>query len=222
MKYIIYGIITIILGVSFVFSGTLLDKSKFELSASVTGFIDFLGGNKALKARVAELEKENEDLKVQIFNDNLLPSDTVKVYSIYPFNNVKEIAIAGGETALQAKDQVVTYGKNILVGKIQAVFEDHSVVETIFDPTFKVEVRVGESEADGLFTGGNILRLSLLSKKANIKVGDMVVTAAKGYPYGLEVGKVKEIKDNLGNPLKEAIVEPVIQLEDLRNVSIRK
>lgn len=220
MKYAIYIFITLILLGGLFFSESYAGEPKLALSANITGFFDFLGGDKALKARIAELEKENENLKIRIFNNNLAESDTVKVYSIYPFNNVKEIAIAGGSGASQEKGQIVTYGTNILLGKIKVSFKDYSIVETIFDPSFKTEVRVGESEADGLLTGGNVLKLSLLSKKADIKLGDIVITAAKGYPYGLEVGRIKEIKDNLGNPLKDAVLEPIIQLEDLRNVTV--
>ena len=222
MKYFIYSIILIILVTGFLFSGSFLYKPKFELSANMTALFDFLGGNSALKTKIRELEIENENLKVEKFNNDLALPDTVKVYSVYPFNNIKEIAIADGKEGEQKVGQIITYGKNILVGKIKEVFRNHSVVTTIFDPNLKIEVRVGENEADGLFTGGNVLKLSLLSKKADIKEGDIVVTAAKGYPYGLEIGRVKEIRENLSSPLKEAILMPIIQLEDLRNVSVHK
>lgn len=218
MKYAVYSITALILIGGLLFNESLMG-GKLAFSASITGFLDGFKGN-SLEAKIAKLEQENEALRVELFNQNLAKPDTFKVYSIYPFNNIKEIAIAGGEAAGQKPGGIVTYNKNILVGKVRETEKNHSVVETIFDPNFKAEVRVGESQADALFTGGHILKLSLLAKNADIKVGDLVVTAAKGYPYGLGVGRVREIINNLGKPLKEAIVQPIIQLEDLRDVSV--
>src|SRR3989338_7613565 len=104
MKYFIYSILIIFLGAGFLFSESFLDKSKFELSASMTGAFDYFKGNSDLKARIQELEKENENLRVEVFNDKVSLPDTVKVYSVYPFNNIKEIIIAGGEVIVQKRD----------------------------------------------------------------------------------------------------------------------
>src|SRR3989338_6690931 len=97
MKRFIYLILIIFLVVGFLFTESFLDKPKFALSASITNFFDYLKGNSELKARIQELEKENENLQVEIFNGKVSSPDTFKVYSVYPFNNIKEIVIAGGE-----------------------------------------------------------------------------------------------------------------------------
>ena len=219
-KYLVYSISVIFLvtGISLVEPS--LNETKLGLIANITGFFDFIKGGKALRTRIQELEKENENLRMQIFKDSIIEPRAIKVYSTYPLNNSRTIAIAAGETDGIKEGDIITYGKNILIGKVEKVFKKYSIVNTIFDPAWKMEVRVGVNEVDGLFTGGNRMTISLVSNKAQISKDDIVFTSGFGFPYGIEVGRVKKIEEKTTAPLKEAILEPVIQLEDLRNVSV--
>ncbi len=95
------------------------------------------------------------------------------------------------------------------------------MVDTIFDPDWEIAVRIGEKQVDALFHGGNKLKVGLIPSDADISVGQMVMTSGSGLPYGLEIGKIKEIKTFAGNPFKEAVVEPAIRLSELKDVEIR-
>lgn len=219
MKYLAYIFLILAMGVAMLFGGRFA-VTKFEASAGISSFIDYIYGESDLRARIAELEKENENLKAQILINKLEEPKAFKVYSIYPFNNLKSIAIAGGGADGVKEGSIVTYGRNIIIGKVSRVFDNYSIVDTVFDPGWKMEVRVGEGQTDGLFTGGGKMVLSYVAKKADIKSGDIVFTAGLGFPYGLEVGKIKEVADNPTSPLKEAIIDPAMRLNELRNVSI--
>lgn len=203
----------------FIYSRPIID-AKFFSASLIGGFTDYFKGDDGLKNRIAELERENEDLKVQIFNQNIGVENSVKVYSSYPFNGKKDIVIAAGTDKGVKKDDFITYGKNVLVGKVREVFDFSSVVNTIFDPDWEIAVRIGEKQVDALFRGGNELKVSLIPNDADIAVGQIVITSGSGLPYGLEIGKIKEIKTFAGNPFKEAVVEPNFRLSELKDVEI--
>jgi len=220
MKKSLYMGILIALVAVFVYSRPVID-AKFFGASLVGGFAGYFSNDNELRNRIAELEKENEDLKVQIFNQNIAIENSVKVYSSYPFNGKKDIVIAAGTDKGVKKDNVITSGKNVLVGKVKEVLDSSSVVNTIFDPDWEIAVRIGEKQVDALFHGGNELKVGLIPSDADISVGQMVMTSGSGLPYGLEIGKIKEIKTFAGNPFKEAVVEPKIRLSELKDVEIR-
>ncbi len=170
--------------------------------------------------RITELEKENKNLKFELLNQKLKRVDTVKVYSAYPFSNRGEIAIAAGLIDGIKVGNVVTYGNNILIGKIIEVFESSSIVTTIFNPSWKSAVRIGEHEIDALLQGGNELTVTLIPIEADVHDGELVITANQDLPYGLGVGTIKNIRTAPGNAFEEATLEPNFQLKQLKDVSV--
>ncbi|MDP2650936.1 MAG: rod shape-determining protein MreC [bacterium] len=170
--------------------------------------------------KITELEKENKNLKIQLLNQKLEKAGTVKVYSAYPFGNRGEIAIAAGRTAGIKVGDVVTYGDSILIGKIIKTFDSVSIVSTVFNPSWKSAVRIGEHEIDALLQGGNELTVTLIPMEAEIHEGELVITASQDLPYGLGAGTVKNIRTAPGNAFKEATLEPNFQLNSLKDVSI--
>lgn len=195
--------------------------SKFFTAAFVSDFLTGLAPSSELKERIAALEEENENLRLQIFNQTIFEKGKIRVYSSYPFNNKKEILIAAGALQNLKEGDVVTYGDGILVGEITQVTASSSIVKTVFDPAFRLAVRIGKSETDALFTGGNELTLSLIPKKAQISPGDPVITVSRDLPYGLEIGRIGTIEDVESTQFKRAVVEPSFNLQSLRNVTVR-
>lgn len=170
--------------------------------------------------RIAELEKENKSLSFQLLNQKIKKTNTVKVYSFYPFSNRGEIAIAAGRTNGIELGDLITYGDNILIGKITKVFESVSIVTTIFDPSWRSAVRIGEGEVDALLQGGNEITLTLIPIEAAVHDGELVITASQDLPYGLGVGIIKNVRTAPGNAFKEATLEPGFQFKELKDVSI--
>ncbi len=221
MKKLLWaGLITILL--VFLILGGPVFNLKLKLTSYFGNFFNQSSGDADLRLKISELEKENENLKAQLFREaiGLDESETIKVYSSYPLNTKSEIAIAAGRKQGLAVSDVITYGENVLVGRVTKVFDSSSVVKTIFDPSWEIPVRIGKSETDALMGAGTELRLTLIPREALIEAGEPVITSGSDLPYGLMIGYIKEIKEPPGTTFKEAVVEPSLRLKDLRDVNL--
>ncbi len=173
-----------------------------------------------LQEKLAALEKENKNLKAELFIQELKQGNPIKVYSSHPFSNRGEIVIAAGKNQGIKTGDVVTYGPNILVGKVTKVFDSKSIVITIFDPSWRVAARIGRGETDALMEGGNELMLTLIPQEAKVAEGEEVFTAGPDLPYGLVIGRVKSITTVSGGAFKEGVLDPSFELKRLRDVDI--
>lgn len=209
-----------------IFALILLDKPFFgfkeSFTASLGETLQKFFPNYELRERIRELEQENENLKLTVFNMSIQGENKIKVYSSYPFNDKSQIYIAAGEDRNIKVGDLATYGQGILVGKVIRVLQDASIIQTIFDPDWKMAVRVGDREVDALFSGGNELTLSLISKDAPLKPGDLVITASRDLVYGLEAGRIKTVEEISATPFKKAVLEPSFKLSELKDVKISK
>ena len=193
---------------------------KLSLNRNVASALNSITPNNGLERQVSLLEKEIANLKAQLFREIILPQESAIVYSSYPFNNKSEIIISWGTNDGVSVGDAVTYGTNILVGQVKEVTAENSVVTTIFDPGFETAVRIGAGATDGLMKGGNELTLSLIPQDMYLEVGDLVTTADKNFPYGLELGSVGKIENSEGDVFQEAILEPALKIKDLRDVTV--
>jgi len=209
--------------VAVVFSFFLYDdfvSLNFRGSALLTSALDNLMPNSDLQEKISELEKENESLRAQVFQAVVQDTEKIKVYSSYPFNSRKDISIAGGENMGFKEGEALTLDNKVLIGQIKEVLPSVSIAKTIYDPEWEIAVRIGLGEIDGLFKGGLNPKIDFIKSTAEIKEGDIVVTASPDLPYGLEIGSIKTVQEIPGAPFKEAKVELKIQLNELRDVSV--
>lgn len=204
------------LGIYALFSGEAFIEKKGMILASVSGNVPSSNEVDYLKQKNQKLEVELLNLKCG--NKKISDAKTVeaKVFSVYPFSNRSEISLNIGEA------EGVTPGKAVvmngfLVGKVKEVKKDMSVVTTIFDSGFKVPVRVGEKEVDALYVGGLDPKLNLIDGNEGVSAGDLVISACSDFPYGLGIGRAVRLKDGV---MKEAAVDPLFDMKDLRNVSV--
>ena len=218
-RYLIIALIAVfallILGGGAVFS------LKLRVSSGFGSFWGSLSPCVDLRVRLAELEQENADLKAGFLLESIDPQNSIRVYSSYPFNNRSEIAIAAGSDEGVAEGSIVTYGTNILVGKVKTVAPKVSIVTTIFDPSFETAVRVGEEGIDALLRGGNELTLDLIAPTAVLTNGLAVYTASSEFPYGLSLGKVQGVERREDGMYKEVSVEPAFEVKALKDVLLR-
>lgn len=184
---------------------------SFALGSTVPSELDNL--------RNHNLELEAQLLNLKIDNQKKQHGKvTAKVYSLYPFANRSELTINKGEDAGLKEGMAVVLENSILVGKIKVVYKNSSVVQTIFDKNFKIPVRIGEQETDAFYNGGFTAKLSLIDAKSSADENDFIIAADKELPYGLVLGKLKDVSDN--GPLKEAKLQPLYELKNLRNVVV--
>lgn len=191
---------------------------KLRMSSGFGSFWGSFSPCVDLRVRLAELEQENADLKARFLLESIDPQDSIRVYSSYPFNNRSEIAIAAGSNEGVAEGSIITYGANILVGKVKTVTPAVSIVTTIFDPSFETAVRVGEEGIDALLRGGNELTLDLIAPTAVLTEGSAVYTASSEFPYGLSLGEVQSVEKREDGMYKKVSVEPAFEVKALRNV----
>ena len=218
-RYLIIALISLLL--LFILGGKFIFVPKLQVSSGLNSFFIGLSPYADLKIRLAELERENADLKAQLLIESLNPGDLVRVYSSYPFNNRSEIAIAAGSNRGVSEGNVVTYGENILVGRVKTVASEVSIVTTIFDPGFETAVRIGENGADALLKGGNELTLTLIAPAAVLEEGATVYTAGSDFPYGLTLGKLQNIEREEDGIYKKVCVEPAFEIKALKDVLLR-
>lgn len=204
-------------GVYAVFSGEFFIERKGVILASVKEGLSGENETDYLRERNRELEIELLNLK----KNNPKPSldgrmVEAKVYSIYPFGNRSEITINVGADKGVASGQAVVLD-NSLIGRIKEVKARTSVVQTIFDPGFQIPVRIGKGEIDALYVGGMSPKLDLIDAKESIDCGELIVAAADNFAYGLGMGYAAQIKEGT---LKEATIEPLLEIKDIRNVFV--
>ena len=128
------------------------------------------------------------------------------VYSRYPFGERNTLVIDKGRLSGVESGQAATL-HNVLVGRVREVSPRSATVETLFDPKFKLAVRVGPDGVDALLVGGNEPKVTLMAKDANIDAGDIVISAEKELSYGIAIGTIAEIMISSDNLFKEATLE---------------
>jgi rod shape-determining protein MreC len=214
-KWLLVSIITIcayaVLSGEFLIEGKGAVLGLVRESLSGNGEIEYLREkNQELEIELLNLKKGNLDIN---FTEN---SVSAKVYSAYPFADRSELIINVGENK-EIKPGMAVVRNNALIGKIKDVKKRTSVVQTVFDQEFQIPVRIGEEEIDALYVGGMNPKLNLIDSNKDICQGKMIVSSASGIPYGLGIGYTIKIKEGV---LKEASVEPLFELKDIKNVSI--
>lgn len=199
------------------------------LIAGTAYFTDFFIKNSKEENENALLKRQNQELLAQIQAVQLFGKDSgtdnpsffeAKVFSAYPFNIKNTITVSGGSKDGIKENMPALVGENILVGRVLKVFPDYSVVQTVFDPSWQMSVRIGASETDGLLEGGNEPKAALIEKSKPCEEGDAVYSASRDFPYGLKIGEVLRVKDDSAGVFKEAILKVPFNSNELRNVRI--
>ncbi len=196
--------------------------------AGTAYFADFFIKKEREKTENISLKQENRQLLAQIQKNHLFITDknetdnfrAVRVFSTYPFNIKNTITISGGKNDGIEENMTATLGQDIFIGKVSKVFDDYSIVQTVFDPSWQMPVRIGISEVDGLLEGGNEPRVSLIEKSKPCIIGDVVYSASKDFSYGLKIGEVFSIKENPGGVFKEAVLKIPFNISELREINI--
>jgi rod shape-determining protein MreC len=202
------------------------------LTIAVAGtfyFTDFFISNRKEASENVLLKQENQELLAQLQGIGFLGGNgqkdgdsfiRAKVFSAYPFNIKNTITVNAGSKNGVEKNMPAVLEGNIFVGRVSEVFENYSVVETFFDPSWEMSARIGESAVDGLLEGGNEPKVTLIEKNKPCETGDLVYSASKEFPYGLKIGEVARIKEDSAGVFKEAILKIPFNVNELREINI--
>lgn len=172
--------------------------------------------NEALQAELAKLKNVESQLSGK-------PANYIKaiVYSRYPLNFKNEFLIDNGRNEGVAENAAVVFG-GALIGKIDKVFDDTSLVVTIFDSRFRTPVRIGSVGVNALFEGGSLPKATLISLKADVSSGDIVYSASPDFPYALPLATIGDIKASTDQLFREATLNFAYDMNSIQTVLVAK
>jgi rod shape-determining protein MreC len=168
--------------------------------------------DRELEQRVAELEKQNQQLKKLLGYVKTQKQKVISapVTSRTPDRWWNQISIGRGSNDGIKEGYVVT-GIGGLVGRIVHVTPNTSRVLLISDPTSRTGVSISRNRYLGYLQGnsGKTAVMHFYEKVTDVRAGDIVVTssASELYPAGLPVGKVISLRKRNTGPIPEAVVE---------------
>jgi len=113
-----------------------------------------------------------------------------------------------------------------VAGRIVEAGRTTSKAALVSDPNFSVAAVVERSRESGLLTGTlqGICRLQYLTEKADVKVGDRVVTSklSSVFPEGLLIGYITDVQASANSNTVECLVDPAVDLSQLEEAVIIK
>jgi rod shape-determining protein MreC len=194
-----------------------------------------------LKARVNELnaenaelvavKKENERLReyLEFTKEEELEQKMARVVSRGVFMKAdrrnESILINKGESDGLEKGMVAVNSQGIVVGKISGVRSSVSEVELITDEECELAISIQNQEGTmGIARGemGLTVHIDYIPQTQDISKGDRVVTSGleENVPAGLIIGEVKKVESKSNDVWQTAVVEPLIDLEELTMVAV--
>ena len=192
------------------------------------------GENARLRIEVARLRAENAQLREA--SQEALRLRALLAFKQQPYHTISARVIGrdpshwfstvlidrGAADGIRRNDPVVT--SEGLVGRVIETSGSWARVLLILDPRSAAGVLVGQSRDAGVAEGQGqpALRVRYLSRDADIRPGDQVVTAGLGeiYPRGLPVGVVESVSRTDADLFQEALVRPDADLRHLEEMLI--
>ncbi len=109
-------------------------------------------------------------------------------------------------------------------GKVIEVYPDSSKVMLLIDHNSAIDAIVQRSRVKGIVEGRGSEKplLKYISKKADVVLGDLVITSGLGgvFPKGLPIGRIVEIKIDEGGFFKTVRLEPVVDIDRVEEIFV--
>ena len=214
----------------------------------VGGFFEFVFEMKNYKEENTRLAKQNAELErkyrgaqdYKAENEKLLGLLEMKNEEFAPMNTTGAKIIGwssdnwfnyytidkGSLDGIKKKCMVVT--DEGLVGKVNEVGLNWSIVITVIDASSSVGARVVRTGDVALVVGDNayekdgLCKMTFINKDSQIVVGDIIETSGLGgvYAPGVAIGRVKEIVADSTGVTRHAIIEPLVDLKSTHHVLV--
>lgn len=190
----------------------------FNRAFSYERFRELEAENLRLRLELAKLrEVQGQEDPLYYENFDFIEA---KVYSRYPWNGRGRVSINKGKVHGIEEGMVVMTDGNILFGKVDSVRNHQSEVVSIFDPSWRSSVSLGENGPKALLQGGNFPRLEFISSGAEIEEGVFVKNISPDFPFGLLVGKVSLFEENEFEPWLSADIEILWRINEVRDLMV--
>lgn len=172
-----------------------------------------------------ELRQENERLRRLLNYAQSRGGRPVvgRVRAIQPSAYFHTLIVGRGQ-ADGVRHRMVAVTERGLVGVVYLVTRHTAHVLLLTDPNASVGARVqrAESRAVGVChgRGEQTLVLTFLSKDADVRPGDVIITSGLGgvYPAGIPIGTVVEVLEQKQAGMREALVKPFVDPTQVEEV----
>lgn len=178
-------------------------------------------------ADYALLKSENEALKSQfsISTDTSQNLISAKIIGFQGSSKNPTNLIINAGLKDKVKIGMAVIFERYLIGKIDTVSQDYSVVMTTLNPQFRVLAKLPETNANGIILGRNdFMFLDGVVITDTLKKDGIIVTKGEvddkgiGVLPDLIIGKISSIFKNETAPFQNAEVIPIIDYSKLTNV----
>jgi cell shape-determining protein MreC len=213
-----------------------IDSLVLQAIRSPRILFEFFVTKHSIIRQLRDLSIENQALRGEIAHVKSLPGFVEErrqkylkatVYSTYPLTSSQSLVISAGSSDGVLVGMPVLVKPGLFIGEVKEVFEHQSVVKTVFDfvdsgssGPWQISVKVGDKGTDSLLLAGPEPRLTIISRKKGVSVGDSVTLASKQYPYGFLLGSVSRIEDDPGNVFLEATLAVPYTFSDLSEIFV--
>lgn len=217
-------------GVHMLWAGfTELGKVREDLDQTRTKLRQMEGTADELSQIISENRKLREllEMKPKVGYD-CIPA---VIISKDPDNWYRTIIInRGADDGVKVNMPVIAYNgeTKAVVGKVSEVKGSVSRIIPVISDAMKMGVMLQDSHYPGLSVGYSsnsvFCRVDYISRSAQIKEGDVVVTSGQGgiFPPGLLVGNVQKLLTSKTSSFQQIMVRPVINYDQVEQVYIIK
>lgn len=197
----------------------------------------------SLRSDNERLQNENSQLRTQLIQlqqqqkDNDVLYSLLKVARTRPDNNYVAAMVIGRDTNPfmryiiidQGSDSGLRHGMPVitaqgLAGRIDAVTANAARVQLITDPGSAVNVRLPDTQTDGMLTGSvtGDINLDMIPPDIQLTPGELILTSGLGgtYPSNILVGQVATVRKLETALYQGASVQPVVDFASLRAVLV--
>jgi rod shape-determining protein MreC len=201
------------------------------------------GDMAAIRKENEELRNENALLRTQIVQLQEEQKDNDVLYSLLrvarerPESNYVAAMVIGRDANPfmryviidQGSDSGLRHGMPVmtaqgLVGRVDAVTANAARVQLLTDPDSAVNVRLQDSQVDGMLVGSvtGDVTLDMVSQEAELRPGEIILTSGLGgtYPSNILVGQVASVRRLETALFQSASVQPVVDFSSLRAVLV--
>ena len=210
-----------------------------KLANGIDGVFGEVSGNAQYEKEIKKLTEEVGDLRAQLVDYENLKSQNALYKEFLELkeenNNFKfaEASVIGRDSADIYKSFTISKGNAVLWGKymvgvVDKVYPDYSVVKTVLDSTFNVSAYEILSGEISYVTGNAKLaregkcKMANLSSQTKVSVGSIICTAGLSttVPKGLIIGTVDEINDEPTDISSYAVITPGVDIDEITSVFV--
>ena len=164
-----------------------------------------------------ELKEDNPDFKFE--KVSVVARDSADIYKSFTVSK-------GSLNGIKAGDAVVY--KTALIGVVDKVYPDYSVVRTVIDPGFNISAYETVSGEISYVTGTSRLavdgkcKMANLSSSTSVAYGSVICTAGIGatVPKGLVIGTVSSVEEEATDISSYAVITPEADFDEITECMI--